>query len=546
MTMCNMETPASAAACPGPSPPASASATRPAEAGGPGRHSDPRVAPDPPPRCGAKARSGAPCRGPAMPNGRCRMHGGRSTGPRTPEGLARMIAANTTHGMCGMAGAAQRAQQRYVRTLAARIRLTCAAVRLRAYLPPEMAARLGQNPPELRAPMHLSQEAFEWQAATLPCNGLAPGYAPGASVGVGSPASDAGAGRTGSAGEPAQRGREAERLAARAEAAARAPWKAAIAFARAAKRVARGASVGVRKGKMCKTRSYPMRQPGASACVTLGSGTVEAGALGSGGLEAETLRSAAGRVGPQAPVPGACRGAVDPGVRPRAKRFDWAAVRAAKRLAKRLARGASSQAGTDAICEMRSYPMQPPAHLAPAPAEPIPAEPATGQPCPLALDSALVPGACPRVAEPRVGPMGQRLGRVAARAAKYAAKRLARASTPAGTGTMCEMRSYPMQPPAALAPSAPAAAAAEPARSGPCPLAIDPGPCNRGPEPGPCNRGVEPGVGPMGQRRGRAAARSAKRAAKRAAKRLARGASPPAGTGTMCETRSYPMQGAAE
>jgi hypothetical protein len=26
---------------------------------------------------------------PAMPNGRCRMHGGPSTGPRTPQGLAR-------------------------------------------------------------------------------------------------------------------------------------------------------------------------------------------------------------------------------------------------------------------------------------------------------------------------------------------------------------------------------------------------------------------------------------------------------------------------
>lgn len=29
-------------------------------------------------RCGAKTRSGAPCRGLAMPNGRCRIHGGKS------------------------------------------------------------------------------------------------------------------------------------------------------------------------------------------------------------------------------------------------------------------------------------------------------------------------------------------------------------------------------------------------------------------------------------------------------------------------------------
>lgn len=32
------------------------------------------------PRCGAKTRSKAPCQAPAMANGRCRMHGGKSTG----------------------------------------------------------------------------------------------------------------------------------------------------------------------------------------------------------------------------------------------------------------------------------------------------------------------------------------------------------------------------------------------------------------------------------------------------------------------------------
>jgi uncharacterized protein YjcR len=31
-------------------------------------------------QCGAKTRKGAPCRSPAMRNGRCRMHGGKSTG----------------------------------------------------------------------------------------------------------------------------------------------------------------------------------------------------------------------------------------------------------------------------------------------------------------------------------------------------------------------------------------------------------------------------------------------------------------------------------
>ncbi len=46
------------------------------------------------PRCGAKTRRGTPCQAPAMPNGRCRMHGGASTGPRTPEGLDRSRKAN--------------------------------------------------------------------------------------------------------------------------------------------------------------------------------------------------------------------------------------------------------------------------------------------------------------------------------------------------------------------------------------------------------------------------------------------------------------------
>lgn len=49
------------------------------------------------PRCGARTRSGNPCKGPAMRNGRCRMHGGASTGPRTAEGLACAAKAWTTH-----------------------------------------------------------------------------------------------------------------------------------------------------------------------------------------------------------------------------------------------------------------------------------------------------------------------------------------------------------------------------------------------------------------------------------------------------------------
>ncbi|MFM9841398.1 MAG: HGGxSTG domain-containing protein, partial [Dongiaceae bacterium] len=50
------------------------------------------------PRCGARTRSGGCCRQPAMANGRCRMHGGLSTGPRTAEGLVRARRARWKHG----------------------------------------------------------------------------------------------------------------------------------------------------------------------------------------------------------------------------------------------------------------------------------------------------------------------------------------------------------------------------------------------------------------------------------------------------------------
>jgi hypothetical protein len=51
-------------------------------------------------QCGATGkRSGLPCVQPAMKNGRCRFHGGKSTGAKTPEGMARQHTANYTHGL---------------------------------------------------------------------------------------------------------------------------------------------------------------------------------------------------------------------------------------------------------------------------------------------------------------------------------------------------------------------------------------------------------------------------------------------------------------
>jgi hypothetical protein len=55
-------------------------------------------------RCGARTRRGTPCQLSAEVNVRtgkrlrCRLHGSRATGARTSEGLARIIAANLTHG----------------------------------------------------------------------------------------------------------------------------------------------------------------------------------------------------------------------------------------------------------------------------------------------------------------------------------------------------------------------------------------------------------------------------------------------------------------
>ena len=50
-------------------------------------------------RCGAKTRSGVACaKFPMDGKRRCRLHGGLSTGPKTPAGRAAIPAANTKHG----------------------------------------------------------------------------------------------------------------------------------------------------------------------------------------------------------------------------------------------------------------------------------------------------------------------------------------------------------------------------------------------------------------------------------------------------------------
>ena len=78
------------------------------------------------PRCAARTRCRATCRQPAMPNGRCRMHGGLSTGPRTAAGLANSRRARWKHGArsaeIGALRREARAHLRRVRTLLSAVR----------------------------------------------------------------------------------------------------------------------------------------------------------------------------------------------------------------------------------------------------------------------------------------------------------------------------------------------------------------------------------------------------------------------------------------
>jgi hypothetical protein len=59
-------------------------------------------------RCGARNRRGSACGSPAMRNGRCRLHGGLSTGPKTAEGIERIRRAKTKHGLFSAAAIAER------------------------------------------------------------------------------------------------------------------------------------------------------------------------------------------------------------------------------------------------------------------------------------------------------------------------------------------------------------------------------------------------------------------------------------------------------
>jgi len=63
-------------------------------------------------RCGAKTRRGTSCQCPAMKNGRCRLHGGLSTGPKTAAGIEAIRRAHIKHGYYSRAAVLERRQGR--------------------------------------------------------------------------------------------------------------------------------------------------------------------------------------------------------------------------------------------------------------------------------------------------------------------------------------------------------------------------------------------------------------------------------------------------
>jgi len=59
-------------------------------------------------RCEARTRKGTPCQRPGTKkNGRCKLHGSRSTGPKTEDGSARLTASKTIHGRSSKAARAK-------------------------------------------------------------------------------------------------------------------------------------------------------------------------------------------------------------------------------------------------------------------------------------------------------------------------------------------------------------------------------------------------------------------------------------------------------
>jgi len=106
-----------------------------------------------------------------MKNGRCRMHGGLSTGPRTVEGRARCAAARRIHGFYSAEMLAlRRAGAAYCRRMDALF----AALKVRrtaghGVLPPNLSNRAGSNPE--RSPASAAAAARSPSSASLRLRG---------------------------------------------------------------------------------------------------------------------------------------------------------------------------------------------------------------------------------------------------------------------------------------------------------------------------------------------------------------------------------------
>ena len=196
-------------------------------AGRGGRRPGPGASPGRAPACGARTRAGGPCLGLAMANGRCRMHGGASTGPRTAAGLARMVAAKTTHGRYAMSGAAQRQAQRYVRTLIVRTGLAVHGDAAAGVFAGRDGGAAGRGAGGVAGAEASLAGGVRGAARNNPMHLSAAGLGLGRRARAARARLGAGGGGADGAAAVALRGRAAERAAARAEAAAQAPWRAA-------------------------------------------------------------------------------------------------------------------------------------------------------------------------------------------------------------------------------------------------------------------------------------------------------------------------------
>ncbi len=132
------------------------------------------------PRCGAKTRAGGcACRQPAMANGRCRFHGGKSTGARTAAGRARCAGARRKHGFYSAESVALR---REARTAIRRSRDLLAALRgnpaghgvLPSFSRPRRARPAKEAKPQTSADLPSPAEAGFAKAGGRRCASLAP------------------------------------------------------------------------------------------------------------------------------------------------------------------------------------------------------------------------------------------------------------------------------------------------------------------------------------------------------------------------------------